>query len=52
MNPPNLLNDKVLSVSELNSLLKDVLEGTFPSIKIEGEISNYRQTVQGIYILH
>lgn len=47
MNPPNLLNDKVLSVSELNSLLKDVLEGTFPSIKIEGEISNYRPNSSG-----
>lgn len=47
MNPPNLLNDKVLSVSELNSLLKDVLEGSFPSIKIEGEISNYRPNSSG-----
>ena len=47
MNPQNLLNDKVLSVSELNSLLKDVLEGTFPSIKIEGEISNYRPNSSG-----
>lgn len=47
MNPPNLLNDKVLSVSELNSLLKDVLEGAFPSIKIEGEISNYRPNSSG-----
>ena len=47
MNPPNLLNDKVLSVSELNSLLKDVLEGTFPSIKFEGEISNYRPNSSG-----
>ena len=47
MNPPNLLNDKVLSVSELNSLLKEILEGTFPAIKIEGEISNYRPNSSG-----
>jgi len=37
----------VLTVSELNALAQEVLEGTFPSIWVEGEISNLRRYPSG-----
>lgn len=39
--------DKVFSVTEINSFIKEMLEGTFPQITIEGEISNYRPNSTG-----
>ena len=47
MNAPLFSGDKVFSVSEINSLLKDMLESSFPQICIEGEISNYRPNSSG-----
>lgn len=47
MNAPLFSGDKVFSVSEINSLLKDMLENSFPQICIEGEISNYRPNSSG-----
>lgn len=40
-------SEKIFSVTEINSLIKDMLEGTFPQLKIEGEISNYRPNSTG-----
>ena len=47
MTPPLIPSDKVFSVSEINGLLKEILEGSFPQITIEGEISNYRPNSTG-----
>ncbi len=33
--------DKIYSISELTRELKQLLEGVFPKIWVEGEISNY-----------
>ncbi len=38
--------DKVFSVTELNNIIKELLEG-FPIIHLEGEISNYRPNASG-----
>lgn len=40
-------SEKVFSVSELNSVIRDILEGTFPTIKIEGEISGFKPHSSG-----
>ena len=40
-------SDKIFTVSEINNLLKEILEGSFPQIVIEGEISNYRPNSSG-----
>ncbi len=40
-------SEKIFSVTEINSLIKDMLEGTFPQLAIEGEISNYRPNSTG-----
>lgn len=40
-------SDKIFSVTEINSLIKDMLEGSFSQITIEGEISNYRPNSTG-----
>ncbi len=40
-------SDKIFSVTEINSLIKDMLEGSFPQLTIEGEISNYRPNSTG-----
>lgn len=40
-------SDKIFSVSEINSLIKDMLEGYFPQLTIEGEISNFRPNSTG-----
>ncbi len=47
MNSQLFSSDKVFSVSEINSIIKDMLEGTFPQITIEGEISNFRPNSTG-----
>lgn len=46
MNQIPLPQDKVFSVTELNNLIKELLEG-FPVIQLEGEISNYRPNSSG-----
>lgn len=40
-------SDKIFSVTEINNLIKDMLEGSFPQLTIEGEISNYRPNSTG-----
>lgn len=40
-------SDKIFSVTEINGLIKDMLEGSFPQLTIEGEISNYRPNSTG-----
>ena len=39
--------DEVLTVSQLTGLIKTMLEGTFPSIQLKGEISNLRPNATG-----
>jgi len=39
--------DRVLSVSELTSLVKEILEGGFPEVTVEGEITNVRPASSG-----
>lgn len=41
-----LPSDKIFTVSELNGIIKEILEG-FPIITLEGEISNYRPNSSG-----
>lgn len=41
------LQNHLFSVSELNNIIKDVLESSFYSIKLEGEISNFRPASSG-----
>lgn len=40
-------NDTIYTVSEINSILKSVIEQSFSSIILEGEISNYRPNSTG-----
>lgn len=42
MSNPLFPPEKVFSVTELNSIIREILEGTFPQIKIEGEISGLK----------
>ena len=44
---PILQNDTVFSVTMLTSAIRDLLEGTFANITLEGEISNYRPNSSG-----
>ena len=39
--------DTVFTVSNLTSAIRDLLEGTFSNITLEGEISNYRPNASG-----
>lgn len=39
--------DTVFTVSQINSVLKGIIEKSFPSVTIEGEISNYRPNSTG-----
>ncbi len=39
--------DTVFTVTNLTSLLKDILEASFPNITLEGEISNFRPNSTG-----
>jgi exodeoxyribonuclease VII large subunit len=41
MNAENITNSKIYTVSELNQKIKNNLEGSFQSIWIEGEVSNF-----------
>ena len=46
--PQSLLDpDTVFTVSNLTTAVKDLLEGTFTNITLEGEISNYRPNSTG-----
>jgi len=47
MNPPQLPQDTVFSVTQITSLIKEILETAFRTITIEGEISNYRPSAAG-----
>ena len=42
-------SDKVFSVSELNNLLRELLEQTFPKLIIEGELSNCKVSNGHLY---
>jgi len=45
---PNIPSEKnILSVKQLNVLAKDVIEGSFPNVLVEGEISNLAQPSSG-----
>lgn len=41
------MQNQVFSVSQITSVIKDILESTFRNITIEGEISNYRPSSSG-----
>ena len=47
MNEPNLPENMVFSVSQITELIKEILETSFRSIIIEGEISNWRPSAAG-----
>ncbi len=47
MNTSLFPEDTVFSVAQLTSLIKEILEGNFQSVTIEGEISNYRPNASG-----
>ncbi len=40
-------SDTVFTVSQITSLIKDVIEGTFPEIVLEGELSNCKPSAAG-----
>ena len=40
-------SEKVFSVTVLNSIIKEILEGTFPTIRLEGEISGLKTQSSG-----
>lgn len=39
--------NKIFSVTEINNILKEIIEGTFPQIVLEAEISNYKPNISG-----
>jgi exodeoxyribonuclease VII large subunit len=39
--------DNVLTVSQLNRLVKDTLEGTFPAVWVRGELSGFKRSDRG-----
>ena len=47
MNAPVLPADTVFSVSQITDLIKEILETSFRTITIEGEISNWRPSAAG-----
>lgn len=47
MNPPGIPLNQVFSVTEITSIIKEILESSFRTITIEGEISNYRPSSAG-----
>jgi len=47
MQPSFLPQDQVFTVSQITSLIKEILETTFTSITLEGEISNWRPSSAG-----
>ena len=46
-NPASTLNAKVLTVTELNRLARDILERSFPLFWVSGEISNLTRAASG-----
>ena len=38
---------KVMTITELTSIIKDVLEGAFPVVEVEGEVSNLKPASSG-----
>ncbi|HRY55607.1 MAG TPA: exodeoxyribonuclease VII large subunit [Spirochaetia bacterium] len=42
-----MAEDRALNVTELTNMVKDLLEGTFPSVSVEGEITNCRPASSG-----
>ena len=47
MNAPEIPQDIVFSVSQITDLIKEILETSFRTITIEGEISNWRPSAAG-----
>ena len=47
MNAADLPQNKVFSVSQITDLIKEILETSFRTITIEGEISNWRPSAAG-----
>lgn len=47
MNAPGLPHNIVFSVSQITDLIKEILETSFRTITIEGEISNWRPSAAG-----
>lgn len=47
MNAPGLPADTVFTVSQITDLIKEILETSFRTITIEGEISNWRPSAAG-----
>jgi len=47
MNAPGLPADAVFTVSQITDLIKEILETSFRTITIEGEISNWRPSAAG-----
>jgi exodeoxyribonuclease VII large subunit len=47
MNPPVIPPDTVFTVSQINGLLKEIIENSFSALTIEGEISNYKAAPSG-----
>ncbi|MCK9168911.1 MAG: exodeoxyribonuclease VII large subunit [Treponema sp.] len=47
MTPPVLPEDTVFTVTQITDLIKEMIEGAFPAVVIEGEISNYRPAGSG-----
>ncbi len=44
---PNVPSPHIYSVSELNSEVRELLEGSFPVVQVEGEISNLARPASG-----
>ena len=42
-----LPEDNIFTVSQLTGLIKTMLEGTFPSVQLKGEVSNFRPNASG-----
>ncbi|MCR5290741.1 MAG: exodeoxyribonuclease VII large subunit [Treponema sp.] len=47
MNFPLIDSSTVFTVTQITSIIKEIIEGTFPSIVLEGEISNYKPSTSG-----
>ena len=47
MQPELFSSDTIFSVSQITDLIKEILEGAFRTITIEGEISNWRPSTAG-----
>ena len=47
INPPKQDSSIIFSVTEISSLIKEILENSFKTISIEGELSNFRPASSG-----